>query len=172
MEKSSAVVSFSQCDPEVRGSILGVCYLRQSNPHINFFSVSFSLSLVKAGNYLLATYRCQIDVNRLDLKFRTTEGFHGTLQAFVTPNIQPKVSQLQEHPIKPLSLHMRIHSFNNERPHNKLTLKGAFSHAEAHNWISNCVPEVPEKLQIVSNERSILNFRNVFVGSELMCEYT
>lgn len=67
---------------------------------------------------------------------------------------------------------MRIHSFDNERPHNKLTLKGAFSHAEVHNWINNCVPEVPEKLQIISDEKSMLNFRNVFVGSELMCEYT
>lgn len=141
VEKSSAVVSFSQCDPS-------------------------------AGNHLLATYRCQVDVNRLDLKFRTIEGYHGILQAFITPNIQPKVSQLQEHPIKPLSLHMRIHSFDNERPHNKLTLKGYFSHAEAHNWISNCIPEVPEKLQIISDERSVLSFRNVFVGSELMCEYT
>ncbi|XP_055316781.1 Bardet-Biedl syndrome 7 protein homolog [Sitodiplosis mosellana] len=141
VEKSSAVVSFSRCDPS-------------------------------AGNYLLATYRCQVDVNRLDLKFRTIEGYQGILQAFITPNIQPKVSQLQEHPIKPLSLHMRIHSFDNERPHNKLTLKGYFSHAEAHTWISNCIPEVPEKLQIISNERSVLNFRNVFIGSELMCEYT
>lgn len=131
-----------------------------------FFSSS------KAGNYLLATYRCQVDVNRLDLKFRTIEGAHGILQAFVTPNIQPKVSQLHEHYIKPLSLHMRIHSVDNERPQNQLILKGYFSHAEAHNWISNCIPEVPEKLQIVNNEKSVLYFRNIFVGSELICEYT
>lgn len=145
-------------------------YLVQCKCKFNSISIFFFFE--KAGNYLLATYRCQVDVNRLDLKFRTIEGSHGTLQAFITPNIQPKVSQLQEHPIKPLSLHMRIHSFDNERPHNKLTLKGAFSHAEVHNWINNCVPEVPEKLQIVSDERSVLNFRNVFIGSELMCEYT
>lgn len=113
-----------------------------------------------------------MDVNRLDLKFRTIEGYHGTLKAFVTPNIQPKVSQLLEHAIKPLSLHMRVHTFaGNDRPHNLLSLKGPFSHAEMHNWISNCIPEVPEKLQIVNDEKSILYFRNIFIGSELMCEY-
>lgn len=112
-----------------------------------------------------------MDVNRLDLKFRTIEGYHGTLKAFITPNIQPKVSQLQEHPIRPLSLHMRIHAFDVDRPHNLLTLKGPFSHAEMHNWIANCIPEVPEKLQVGNDEKSLLYFRNVFVGSELMCEY-
>lgn len=120
----------------------------------------------------MATYRCQVDVNRLDLKFRTIEGNAGTLLAFITPNIQPKVSQLQEFAIKPLSLHMRIHSFSADRPHNQLTLKGVFSHAEIHNWISNCIPEVPEKLQIIPNEKSTLFFKNVLVGSELSCEYT
>lgn len=120
---------------------------------------------------MLATYRCQVDVNRLDLKFRTTEGYHGILQAFITPNIQPKVSQLQEHSIKPLSLHMRIHNYDIERPQNQLTLKGSFSHAEIHNWIGNCIPEVPEKLQTSSDGKSVLYFRNVFIESQLMCEY-
>lgn len=119
----------------------------------------------------MATYRCQIDKNRVDLKFRTVEGQHGILQAFITPNIQPKVSQLQQYPIKPLSLHMRVYSFNTTRPHNQLTLKGAFSHAEIHNWISNCIPEVPDKLQIIQGEKSILYFKNVFIETELMCEY-
>lgn len=140
VEKNTAVVSFSKCDP-------------------------------KEGNHLLATYRCQIDKNRIDLKFRTKEGEHGTLQAFITPNVQPKVSQLQTFPIKPLSHHMRSHNFDETRPHNQLTLKGSFSHAEIHNWIIMCIPEVPEKFQIAQNEKSILYFRNAFVGTELMCEY-
>lgn len=121
---------------------------------------------------MLASYRCQIDVNRLDLKFRTVEGNHGRLQAFITPNIQPKVAQMKEFSIKPLSLHMRTHSFNFERPHNQLTLKGVFSNAEIHNWIFNCIPEVPEKLQSIPNERNILYFKNVSVDSELLCDYT
>lgn len=105
------------------------------------------------------------------MKFRTAEGHHGTLQVFITPNIQPKVSQLQQYSIKPLSLHMRIHTFDEKRPINTLTLKGSFSHAEIHNWVMMCIPEVPEKLQIISGEKSVLYFKNVFIGSILMCTY-
>lgn len=133
--------------------------------------VSFSKCDTTDGNHLLATYRCQIDKNRVDLKLRTVEGGHGTLQTFITPNLQPKVSQLQQFSIKALSLHMRVHAFDVTRPHSQLTLKGTFSHAEVHNWLSNCIPEVPEKLQTVQNEKSVLYFRNVFIGTELMCEY-
>lgn len=140
VEKNTAVVSFSKCDP-------------------------------REGNHLLATYRCQIDKNRIDLKFRTVEGVYGTLQTFITPNVQPKVSQLQTFPIKPLSHHMCSHNVDETRPHNQLTLKGSFSHAEIHNWINMCIPEVPEKFQTVQNDKSILYFRNAFIGTELMCEY-
>lgn len=110
-------------------------------------------------------------MNRLDLRFRTIEGQYGTLQTFITPNIQPKVSQLQEYQIRPLSLHMRIHHFDQERPHNQLIIKGSFSMAELHSWISNCVPEVPGKYQADDHGKCVLYFRNVFVCSQLMCEY-
>lgn len=133
--------------------------------------VSFSKCDLADGNNLLATYRCQVDKNRMDLKFRTTEGACGTLQTFVTPNIQPKVSQLQHFSIKALSLHMRVHAFDVTRPHNLLKLRGTFSHAEIHNWLNNCIPEVPEKLQTGHGDKSILFFRHVFIGTELMCEY-
>lgn len=150
-------------------------YVLQSD-EIVFLPFSFVRPMIfvrpQAGNHLLATYRCQVDVNRLDLRFRTTEGQYGTLQTFITPNIQPKVSQLQEYQIRPLSLHMRIHSIDAERPHNQLILKGSFSLAEIHNWIGNCVPEVPGKSQPNDQGKYILYFRNVFVGSQLMCEYT
>lgn len=133
--------------------------------------VSSSKCDIADGNHLLATYRCQVDKNRVDLKFRTNEGAYGTLQAFITPNIQPKVSQLQQFAIKALSLHMRVHAFDVTRPHNQLKLKGMFSHAEVHNWLNNCIPEVPEKLQSVQGDKSILFFQHVFIGTELMCEY-
>lgn len=133
--------------------------------------VSFSKCDIADGNYLLATYRCQVDKNRVDLKFRTTEGAHGILQTFITPNIQPKVSQLQQFAIKALSLHKRVHAFDVTRPQNELKLKGTFSHAEIHNWLMNCIPEVPEKLKNDQGEKSILFFENVFIGTGLMCEY-
>lgn len=122
--------------------------------------------ICQSGNHLLVTYRCQVDTNRVDLRLRTIEGHHGTLCAYITPAVPPKVSQLRRYTIRPLSMHIRVHSFDAARPHNELTLKGPFSHAEIHTWIAYCVPEVPEK---VTDE--LLYFRNVFAGTQLRCEY-
>lgn len=123
----------------------------------------------------MVTYRCQIDTNRVDLKFKTVEGQHGTLTAYITPNLQPKVSQVRKYTIRPLSMHMRVHNFDDIRPCNTLSLKGSFSLAEMHNWITYCIPEVPEKMQPIPssgiNDKCFLNFRNVFAGTMLHCEY-
>jgi Bardet-Biedl syndrome 7 protein len=67
------------------------------------------------GNLLLCCYRCQVNTNRVDLKFRTVEGQHGTLRVYVTPNIQPKCCQLKTYTIHPLSLHMSVHNFDETR---------------------------------------------------------
>lgn len=122
---------------------------------------------------MLATYRCQTDTNRVDLKLRTIEGHHGTLTAYITPSLQPKVSQFRRYVIRPLSMHMRIHSFDEAaRPFNTLSLKGTFSQAEMHNWVSYCVPEVPEKMQPTGgSEQNVYYFRNVFAGTILQCDY-
>ncbi|OXB84790.1 UNVERIFIED_CONTAM: hypothetical protein H355_015912 [Colinus virginianus] len=85
VDKNSAVVSFSNCD---------------SDPN---------------GNCLLATYRCQANTTRLELKIRSIEGRYGTLQAYVTPRIQPKTCQVYQYQIKPLSLHQRTHSIDHDR---------------------------------------------------------
>ncbi|KTG31528.1 hypothetical protein cypCar_00003754, partial [Cyprinus carpio] len=85
VDKNSAVVSFSECDSE-------------SN-----------------GNFLLATYRCQANTTRLELKVRSIEGQYGTLQAYVTPRLQPKTCQVRQYQIKPLSLHQRTHVIDQER---------------------------------------------------------
>lgn len=118
---------------------------------------------------MLATYRCQLNTSRVDLKIRTIEGQHGTLQAFITPVLQPKCSQLREYPIKPLSLHIRSHKFDEGRPFSSLTLKGSFSLSEMHSWIGHCIPEIPEKLS--SGETCVMLFENVLIGSMLKCEY-
>ena len=55
---------------------------------------------------------------------------------------------------------------------NTLTLKGNFSQGEMHSWISNCVPEVPEKNYSSDREYNLLVFRNVFVGTFLICKYS
>ncbi|EAA00146.3 Bardet-Biedl syndrome 7 protein-like [Anopheles arabiensis] len=134
--------------------------------------VSFSECDKLSGNSLLASYRCQLNTNRIDLKFRTIEGQTGTLQVYITPNLQPKCCQLKRYPIAPLSLHMIVHNATDEmlaRPMNTLTLRGPFSQAEMHNWMINSIPELPEKLY--ESGKVAYTFRHVFIGTLLVCEY-
>ena len=138
VEKNSAVVSYSACDPD-------------------------------SGNVLLATYRCQANTTRLEIKIRTIEGQYGSLRAYITPRLQPKCSQIQEYKIKPLSLHMRTKIFDENRPTNVLRLGGPFSLAEIHTWIGFCLPEVPEKSP--SEETCELVFISTFLGTMLNVEY-
>lgn len=77
--------------------------------------------------------------------FRTIEGQHGHLQAYITPRLQPKTCIVKQYQIKPLSLHQRSHVFDADRPHNDLKLSGQFSMAEVHSWVCHALPEVPER---------------------------
>ncbi|KAM6953513.1 BBSome complex member BBS7 [Aplochiton taeniatus] len=140
VDKNSAVVSFSECDSE------------QPN-----------------GNFLLATYRCQANTTRLELKVRSIEGQYGTLQAYITPRLQPKTCQVRRYQVKPLSLHQRTHSVDQERPVNVLSLVGQFSFAEIHSWVVFCLPEVPEKTPAVENIS--FYFQNTFLGTQLEATY-
>ncbi|XP_054846503.1 Bardet-Biedl syndrome 7 protein isoform X1 [Eublepharis macularius] len=121
------------------------------------------------GNFLLATYRCQANTTRLELKILSIEGRYGTLQAYVTPRVQPKTCQVQQYQIKPLSLHQRTHCIDHDRPMNTLTLKGQFSFAEVHSWVVFCLPEVPEKTPV--GESISLYFQNTFLDTQLECTY-
>ncbi|XP_012505851.1 PREDICTED: Bardet-Biedl syndrome 7 protein [Propithecus coquereli] len=119
-------------------------------------------------NFLLATYRCQANTTRLELKIRSIEGQYGTLQAYVTPRIQPKTCQVRQYHIKPLSLHQRTHSIDHDRPMNTLTLTGQFSFAEIHSWVVFCLPEVPEKPPV---KCVTLYFQNTFLDTQLESIY-
>ena len=146
----------------------------------------------QSGNALLATYRCQANTTRLEIKIRTIEGQYGMLQAYVTPRLQPKccqvvstmalgnmfyllhipsvpTTQVQRYQIKPLSLHMRTHKFDETRPANTLRLKGQFSLAEMHTWVGFCLPEVPEKPP--SGETAVFTFISTFLDTLLLVEY-
>ena len=101
---------------------------------------------------------------------RTIEGQYGTLTAYVTPRLQPKCCQLQVYKIRPLSLHMRTHQTDTERPHNTLTLKGQFSIGEVHSWVSFCLPEVSEK--VPAGDKAVLTFISTFLDTLLICEYS
>uniref|UniRef100_G3PWM5 Bardet-Biedl syndrome 7 protein homolog n=1 Tax=Gasterosteus aculeatus aculeatus TaxID=481459 RepID=G3PWM5_GASAC len=140
VDKNSAVVSFSECNSE------------QPN-----------------GNFLLATYRCQANTTRLELKVRSIEGQYGNLQAYITPRLEPKTCQVRQYHIKPLSLHQRTHSIDQERPMNRLSLVGQFSFAEIHSWVVFCLPEVPEKTP--AGESITFCFHNTFLGTQLEATY-
>ncbi|XP_043917464.1 Bardet-Biedl syndrome 7 protein [Protopterus annectens] len=139
VDKNSAVVSFSGCEAEPN------------------------------GNFLLATYRCQANTTRLELKIRSIEGQYGTIQTYITPRLQPKTCQVRQYQIKPLSLHLRTHVIDRDRPMNTLTLTGQFSFAEIHSWVNFCLPEVPEKIPVGDNVT--FYFENTFLGTELECTY-
>jgi len=122
---------------------------------------------------VLATYRCQagVNVNRLELNIRTSEGRYGSLQAYVWPRISPKTARAASYPIKPLSLHTRLHDIGDEASlplMSMLKLGGAFSLPEVHSWVVACLPEVPARLQ---GESATFAFRNTFLDTVLHCAY-
>ncbi|XP_072898956.1 Bardet-Biedl syndrome 7 protein isoform X2 [Hemitrygon akajei] len=131
--------------------------------------VSFSGCDAENGNFLLATYRCQANTTRLELKIRSIEGQHGTLQAYITPRLQPKTCRVHQYQIKPLSLHQRTHIIDHNRPVNSLTLTGQFSFAEIHSWVVFCVPEVPDKVPV--GDSVTFYFQNTFLDTQLECTY-
>ncbi|KAK2188574.1 hypothetical protein NP493_128g04020 [Ridgeia piscesae] len=131
--------------------------------------VSYSSFNPEEGNYLLATYRCQANTTRLEVKIRSIEGQYGTLQAYVTPRLQPKTCQLRRYQIKPMSLHQRAHTFDQDRPFNTLKLTGNFSLAEVHSWVTFCLPELPDRTP--AGDSVTFNFMSTFLGTLLECKY-
>lgn len=132
--------------------------------------VSYSACDIENGNFLLATYRCQANTTRIELKIRSIEGQYGVLQAYITPRIQPKSCQVRQYHIKPLSLHQRVHMFNEEKPMNTLKLSGQFSLAEVHSWVCFCLPEVPDRTP--AGDHAQFHFLSTFLDTQLDCQYT
>ena len=56
-----------------------------------------------------------------------------------------------------------------DRPHNRLTLKGIFSAAEVHSWVTFCLPELPEKAP--AGESVNFLFQSTFLDTQLSCTY-
>ncbi|XP_046395383.1 Bardet-Biedl syndrome 7 protein homolog isoform X2 [Ischnura elegans] len=139
VEKNSAVVSYSKCDPA-------------------------------SDNHLLASYRCQVNARKLLVEIYTKEGLAGTLQAYVTPQLQPKCCRVLQFPIRPLSLHTRCQSVDDSRSQNTLLLMGAFSMAEIHSWIQGCLPDIPEKLP--TEREANYFFQSTFIDTQLQCKYS
>ncbi|XP_043268965.1 Bardet-Biedl syndrome 7 protein-like isoform X2 [Venturia canescens] len=136
--------------------------------------VSLSACNPEEGNFVLATFRCQSNTNRLETRLRPVEGQSGTLQVYVTSQIQPKCCRRIRLPIYALSLHARLHEDESDKlsggPYNELRLTGAFTVAEMHAWLSLALPDIPERSQLIEGE-ACLNYVSTFVGTILKCKY-
>lgn len=62
-----------------------------------------------------------------------------------------------------------MHRFDSTRPLNSLKITGNFTVADAHQWLSLLVSEIPERAP--SNDTVSYNFSSVFIGSELQAMY-
>lgn len=121
-----------------------------------------------AGNMLLATYRCQEAMNRLEMTVRTVEGQYGDLQAMVLAKMEPKTAQSVRVSIKPLSLHHRLQGDIDDRPVNTLRITGSFTLGQMHEWVCFCLPDVPAR---TLDSEVNMAFRNVYLGSVLSAQY-
>ena len=69
--------------------------VREDRSVLELLDADSNLAIVSktasAAPGLLATYRCQERVNRLEMCVRTSEGRYGSLQAYVWPRISPKM---------------------------------------------------------------------------------
>ena len=185
VEKNSAVVSYSACDPEV--------FLGDSIAPIIIEEV------LQFGGRIVSEWKCPVgdvpmpgehdaagDQNQDDRgAVRNAAGVRHAafaaqmLSGGLNYDVRQHVSlvpyplfpttQVQRYQIKPLSLHMRTHKFDETRPANTLRLKGQFSLAEMHTWVGFCLPEVPEKPP--SGETAVFTFISTFLDTLLLVEY-
>ncbi|XP_012279975.1 Bardet-Biedl syndrome 7 protein homolog isoform X2 [Orussus abietinus] len=139
--------------------------------------ISLSACNPSEGNFVLATYRCQVNTNRLELRLRTIEGQPGTLQVYVTSQMQPKCCRRVQIPIRALSLHARFHEDEENEtttlpggPFNELRFTGQFTLAEMHAWLSLALPEMPERPHLQDGEAT-LTFTSCLIGTILKCKY-
>ncbi|XP_055907849.1 Bardet-Biedl syndrome 7 protein homolog [Eupeodes corollae] len=121
-------------------------------------------------NYFIRKIKLEENINSFEMKFQTIEGQYGSIEALIVPSQTTHNVQTKSYTIRPLSLHFRSHKFDMSRPLNVLSLKGLFSQSEMHHWISQCIPEVPERLSTI--EVSHLYFENSLIGTVLECKYS
>ena len=130
-----------------------------------------ALKTKQEDSKLLATYRCPDSTSRLEMRVRTVEGSAAKLQVFIIPRLNPKTAQVVVFPIKPLSLHTRVHDLSIDRPVNTLSISGGFSLNEMHAWLSKCIPEMPE-VSVPSLSRGLLStrIRSSYLADASLCD--
>jgi len=146
VENNAAIVSKTRCPPDGSGP--------------------------SGDTAMIATFRCDNrggDLpRRLQMKVRTSEGSSGQLTAYIVPQAAPKTCPSCSYKIYPLSHHQRLQAVDELRPWSELQLTGAFSLAQAHSWLSGCLPEVPERL---TGGEVTFCFQSTFVGTALIATY-
>ena len=75
---------------------------------------------------------------------------------------------MKAYPIKPLSLHKRSYTTIESQFLNSLTISGSFSLNEAHTWLQNCIPEIPDKITSTSNSQINYNLVSTFTQTCLI----
>ncbi|KAL4003252.1 hypothetical protein ACH3XW_6820 [Acanthocheilonema viteae] len=132
--------------------------------------ISITPSDETSKNALLATYRCQANTTRIEIKIRSSEGQYGYLQAYICPKIYPKTCQVRNYEIKPLSLYQHVHQFDSSRPMNVLKLTGNFSIAEAHHWLNLLVSEIPDRTP--PQDSITYNFSSILIDTQMQATYS
>jgi Bardet-Biedl syndrome 7 protein len=74
--------------------------LLQSDVNVELIDVErnsavISLTPPESENQLLAVYRCQADITRMEVRIRSIEGQFGTLRAYIVPRLQVKACQVR-----------------------------------------------------------------------------
>jgi Bardet-Biedl syndrome 7 protein len=71
-------------------------------------------------------------------------------------------------------LHERVDSLDEgiiaNLPLSKIGIKGKFSLTDAHNWISMCIPDVPQNVNQEDDATHSLYFRSTFIGTYIILE--
>ena len=63
---------------------------------------------------------------------------------------------MRSYPIKPLALHERVHDFDFNKPANTLTVTGQFTIGEAHEWLTSCVSQIPDRCPVNDEAKFML----------------
>lgn len=164
-ERNGAVISFND------------------NQHSSFFNSKLKSSPFQAtnGTYLpnsssqiLATFRCQANTTRLEIKISSIEGQFGQFRAYVLTRVTPKSCQVRNYTIKALSLHKRKYLEDRvDEETNRFVITGQFSLSEAYSWLYFTLPEIPEKISNPANENRIeFTFQSTLVNTRLKIELT
>ncbi|KAI3389958.1 hypothetical protein SNEBB_008011 [Seison nebaliae] len=143
------------------------------NRDTNAAVISFSDLSDSEENHLLATYRCQMNTNRIEITIRTVEGQIGDLTCYVTPKIVPKVCRTVAWKILPLSLHAPRSNVDRSslelKELHSLTFEGQFSIQQPHSWLLLILPKLTTNTP--QNSTQLVHYINTFLQTHLYIQF-